>query len=166
MLIRSTSRLIPTCDAWYPNYAWLSVSAEMIVGAKRKPLGDYPRHLLHRCIESHGHPDVGVCPCEECAIDRDWLATDPDKGRPGQWTREELRSQRGCVKGSVYMYSDGPSWAVRVNFWGADDTGIERDITLQDEAAAVALFDRLSRWLSGLVIVERATLFAMGFSWA
>lgn len=166
MILRSTSRLIPTCDAWYPNYAWLSVSAEMIVGAKRKPLGEYPRHRLYQCVESHGHPDVSLCPCDECVVDREWLATDPDKGRPKQWTADELRSLRGHVKGSVYLYNASPQWQVRVCFWGADDTGIECDTVLGSQEEAGALFERRSRWLSGLSVIERAPLFGMGFSWA
>jgi hypothetical protein len=80
-----------------------------------------------------------------------------------QWTNEELRALRGFVKGSVCLYEEP---MVRICFWGADDTGIERDTQLESCEEAEALYDRLSRWLTGLSVVERAPLFAMGFSWA
>lgn len=73
----------------------------------------------------------------------------------------------GCVEGFVSLAPtyDRPVWSVRIAFWGADDTGICRDRELTDYAEAVALYDHLVRWLNNLILVERDTLFALGFNW-
>ncbi len=51
---RETRRAIPTCSSWYPNYAWMSSSASILVDAKRRPLGDVQWHELFTCADEGG----------------------------------------------------------------------------------------------------------------
>lgn len=51
---RISRRLIPTCDMWYPNYAWLSSSANTLIDAKRRPLGDVQWSDLFSCVDEGG----------------------------------------------------------------------------------------------------------------
>ena len=59
------------------------------------------------------------------------------------------------VEGSVMSLSNG---ALRICFWGADDTGLELDLPYSDEA-----FDRWAQWLAGLAYIDQADLTARGF---
>jgi hypothetical protein len=60
------------------------------------------------------------CACAECALDEEWLNTDPHKGRPEAYSLDE----------------------------------------------AAAYYEHESRWLTGLVLVDREVLLGSGFVWA
>lgn len=148
-----TARLIPTNIDWYPNYAAGSPTADKLF--RDNTAYTYIGHRIE-------HP-LG-CVCAECALDEEWLKTDPHKGRPAAYTRDELRGLRGLVLGRVFL--DTKRFWVRTCFWGADDTGIERDRRFNTQDEAAAYYERESRWLSGLVLADREVLLGMGFVWA
>jgi hypothetical protein len=50
--------------------------------------------------------------------------------------------------------------------WGADDTGIARGQQFSSQNEAAAYYEHESRWLTGLVLVDREVLLGSGFVWA
>lgn len=93
---------------------------------------------------------------------------------PKNTTEDMEQAEHGMVIGGVtfWIHWDLKEKChrlfIRICFWGADDTGIEKDyyLEIKDFEEAVAIYERESRWLNNLFLVEREVLFNLGYVWA